>query len=353
MGIRTQRTRRVQASERIEAKPGRSQLSRATRAGLYRASPRYWAMIWCTDWLTAIVWLLAGIVAHGTAYAACEVHERTVVPFTWEQGHLMVPLMVNDVAARFVLDTGAERSLVTPESVRRLGLSLDPWVGTVLRGVGGIVEHPNADPRSLALGGVPLRRRTITQDTSLTVGALPAAADGDAVDGLLGRDFLSPFDLELDMHARRLTLYSVMGCAGRFLPWPMPYETIQAEMPMTNALVFPITLDRTRLAALLDTGSFASMVTLRGARRLGLAPSMLSADPTAPLHGVGRRPPEMFRHQFTTLQIGTETIPNPTLWVAPIRVTPIVDALLGAEWLARQARVWISFTTAQIFFVRQ
>jgi len=30
---------------------------------------------------------------------------------------------------------------------------------------------------------------------------------------------------------------------------------------------------------------------------------------------------------------------------------PIVDALLGADWLETQQRVWISFATAQLFFV--
>ena len=58
----------------------------------------------------------------------------------------------------FVLDTGAERSMVSPQAVQRLHLALDKWVGTRMHGIGGIIEHPNADPRSLTLGGVPLHR---------------------------------------------------------------------------------------------------------------------------------------------------------------------------------------------------
>ena len=39
---------------------------------------------------------------------------------------------------------------------------------------------------------------------------------------------------------------------------------------------------------------------------------------------------------------------SPQLWVEPIRLTPIVDMLLGADWLAGR-HVWISYATAQVF----
>ncbi len=288
-----------------------------------------------------------------TARAACEVRERAEVPFTLTGGHLLVPLMVNGIGANFVLDTGAERSLVTPDAVRRLDLALDQWVGTTMGGVGGVVEHQNADPRSLALGGVALQRHTITHDTSLTVGALPEMGVGEPVDGLLGRDFLSVFDLQLDMAAHRLTLYAVPGCSGRFLPWTLPYASVPATTPMTHALILPITLDAHRLTALLDTGASASVITLPGMIRLGLTAASLAGDPGGAARGLGRQAPEMRRHRFASLQIGSETQRNPVLWVAPVRVAPIVDALLGADWLAMQRRVWISFATSQVFFATQ
>jgi hypothetical protein len=36
------------------------------------------------------------------------------------------------------------------------------------------------------------------------------------------------------------------------------------------------------------------------------------------------------------------------LWVEPVRLSPIVDMLLGVDWLAGR-RIWISFTTKQLF----
>jgi len=57
-----------------------------------------------------------------SARAACDVHERAEVAFTLTRGHLLVPLTVNGIGGTFVLDTGAERSLVTPDAVKRVGL---------------------------------------------------------------------------------------------------------------------------------------------------------------------------------------------------------------------------------------
>jgi hypothetical protein len=38
----------------------------------------------------------------------------------------------------------------------------------------------------------------------------------------------------------------------------------------------------------------------------------------------------------------------PELWVAPVHLVPIVDMLLGADWLLSR-RLWVSFATRQLF----
>jgi hypothetical protein len=298
--------------------------------------------------------LLASLLGwQATASAACEVHERAQVPFILTDGRLLVPVTVNGITASFILDTGAERSLVTPDAVHRLNLTLDQWVGTVMRGVGGVAEHQNADPHSLTLGGVTLQRKTVTHDTSLTVGVLPELGVGSPIDGLLGRDFLSVFDLQFETAAHRLTLYDVQGCSGRFLPWTVPYASVAAQTPMTHALILPINLDSHPLTALLDTGASASMITLPGMIRLGLTQTALAGDRSDVARGLGRQTPEMRLHRFASLQIGSDIQRDPVLWVAPVRVTPFVDALLGADWLAMQRLVWVSFATSQVFFATQ
>jgi hypothetical protein len=274
---------------------------------------------------------------------------KTTLPLQINGGTITLPVEVNGIAATFILDTGAQRSVVTQAAVQRLGLVRDQWVGTTMSGLGGIARRPNANPRSLTLGGVALARRTVNHDTSLTVGMLPHAMIGNLViDGLLGRDFLALFDLDLDMPSRRLMLYRVQDCSGRFLPWAGDYSTIPVTMPAESAIVVPVTIDGRPLHALLDTGASASLLAAPGIARLGLDSANFSGDPAGRISGLGARELTVHRHRFASLRVGNETIDSPFIWVEPVRLVPISDMLLGADWLAGR-RIWISFATHQLF----
>jgi Aspartyl protease len=267
--------------------------------------------------------LLASLLIAGNARAACVVENKATIPLEVTAGAITMPVQVNGATGTFILDTGAQRSVVTEEAVHRLGLARDEWVGTTMQGVGGIESRPNADPRSLTLGGVPLVRRTVTHDNSLTVGILPRTRVGNIlIDGVLGRDFLSLFDLDIDVPNHRLALYQVHDCAGRFLPWQGGYTALPVTLPAENALIVPVMLDST--------------------------PVNFANDPVDEVSGLGTHVVTMHRHTFRSLRVGGQTADSPVIWVAPIHLTPIVDMLLGADWLADR-RVWISFATRQLF----
>jgi hypothetical protein len=298
---------------------------------------------------TGILLLLASFLVPVAARATCVVDNKATVALDVTGGTITVPAEVNGVVATLILDTGAQRSLVTEAAVHRLGLARDEWVGTTMSGVGGIESRPNADPRSLTLGGVPLVRRTLTRDNSLTVGIIPRTHVGSLViDGVLGRDFLSLFDLDLDLPGRRLTLYQVHDCTGRFLPWQDRYVSVPVTLPAENALIVPVTLDGTPLRALLDTGATSSLVAAPGIFRLGIQPASFAGDPADQVSGLGPHMVTMHRHTFRALRVGGETTAAPVIWIAPVHLTPIVDMLLGADWLATR-RIWISFATRQLF----
>jgi hypothetical protein len=293
--------------------------------------------------------LLALLCLSGSALATCQLNKRTTVPLTVAGGTIVVPLDVNGTNAAFILDTGAQRSVVTEAAVARLGLARDPWVGTTMSGIGGIERRANADTKSLSLGGIALARHTLNHDTSLTVGILPrSSSSGPLIDGLLGRDYLSLFDLDLDMTGRRLTLYQPADCSGRFLPWGGDYTAVPVDIPTESALMLPVVLDGVTLRALLDTGASSSLVAAPGMFRLGLRPAALATDPLEEVSGLGTHPVAMHRHRFGTLRFGGQTMREPMIWVAPIRLSPIADMLLGADWLAGR-EVWISYATRQVF----
>ncbi len=299
---------------------------------------------WCLG-LLVLVW-------PGLAAASCVVQARAVVPLEVIGTTILAPVAVNGVAGRFVLDTGAARTAVTPEAVARFGLVLDEWTATTMRGVGGLERRRNALPRSVTLGGLALRRRSVAQDATLRVVTLPRGeVGGRTIDGLLGRDFLSLFDLAVDLPRGVLTLYEVRDCGGRFLPWTEDYVSVAVENPAESALVMPVELDGVRLRALFDTGASQTLVAAPGMARLGLGLDRLRDDPSTVVSGMGPRTVTMWRHRFRALRIGEEVWSAPVFLVAPIAVNPISDMLLGADWL-KGRRVWLSYATRQIFITR-
>ena len=164
------------------------------------------------------------VLITAAAHAACRVVPQSTVPIEIARNTPLATVQVNDVDATFIVDTGAYRTLMGEDAVRDLNLERDQWVTTAIRGVGGVQERPDALPRSLRLGTTMLHRRTLTGGTSVMVGPLPVTTiDGRPIAGLLGRDFLSPFDLDIDLPAGRLTLFDVPGCSAGFLPWTAPY----------------------------------------------------------------------------------------------------------------------------------
>jgi len=293
--------------------------------------------------------LLVALCVPGVARAACRVDVATQVPLRVAAGVPVVELVVNNVPLPFVFDTGAERTLVTDSGVARAGIRRDTWADTWVRGISGYERHPNADPASLILGGLALRRHTVAKDMTLAVGPLPQGAmRQQGLAGLLGIDFLGGFDIDLDMPHLRATLYRVGGCSGRFLPWAGPYQAIATSQPRHDVLILPASLDGVTLRAEIDSGSSVSLLTASGIARLGLSAPSFAADPSGAVNGIGRFTVPMRRHTFATLRIGAETLSRPELWSAEVHVLPIVDLLLGGAWL-RQHRVWWSFATNQIF----
>ena len=117
-----------------------------------------------------------------------------VIPYTG--GPLVVDALLNGVALRLVLDTGADRTLISPAAMARAGLPTAGSTQVHIRGVTGdavasLVSVPRLDVAGSRIGPI-----------AVVVHALP----GQSADGLLGRDVLDAFTLTVDAAAQRATL---------------------------------------------------------------------------------------------------------------------------------------------------
>ncbi len=252
-------------------------------------------------------------------------------------GRCLVPVTLDGRAARLVLDTGAERTLVTDIACLTLGLRRDRWVATTLRGAGGLLErHANADVAYARAGGVKLFQRLPGDGLTLPV----TTTDLQGADGLLGGDVLRHYDLDLDMQRALLALHATDAAAPA--SGAVPLQSHRGDL-----LLAPVWLDGHALVALLDTGAAASLINARGLYRLGLAPSV--HDPHSVIHGLGGDSRAQL-HRFGLLRIGTLDVARPMM-LTQLVPEPAYDLVLGLDVLGA-CRIRLSYATLSLAFER-
>lgn len=143
----------------------------------------------------------ASLLAHPQARPAAPSAPPRPATITFDpRAPLTVGVRLNGVPLTLIVDTGAERTVLSPAAIERAGfggLAGRPIqiVGVTGTATAQLVTVPLLDVAGARIG--PL---------AVIVHALPAAGRAEPVDGLLGRDVLDAFTLTVDTASGRATL---------------------------------------------------------------------------------------------------------------------------------------------------
>ncbi len=152
---------------------------------------------------------------------------------------MTAPVLINDKGpSYFVVDTGANQSVVSTELAAELGLRPGPNV--TLHGVAGAETTSTVIADEFQVGG--------RRDKDVLLPALPQAAIG--APGILGIDRLRNQRLELDFRDRRLTVES-----SRFVPLPPFTSRVRARQRAGQLTIVDADLAGIPVAAFLDSGA--------------------------------------------------------------------------------------------------
>lgn len=254
----------------------------------------------------------------------------------------VVTVHINGGTADFLFDTGAERTVMTAAAAGRLGVEAHYEYPRRMRSLGIAVAGGEARLRSFDLGGMALR------DFRILVGAvLLPSLDGRPVDGLLGADFLSDYEVDLDLAHRRITLYAPPPCPIIAPAWHGTYSTIAASRSPHDRLFFPVRLDGHALAALIDTGAQLTTLDAASAAAIGVTGPSLAQDPVTTLRGAAAEAVRSRAHRFAELQIDGESLRDQTIMVTRLELQD-AELMIGADIL-RWQRVWLSYASHRIF----
>ena len=120
----------------------------------------------------------------------------TKIPFT-PGLPVLVSAKINSAGPiTLILDTGSDRTLVTPAALQRLGISTENGPRGILKGVTGTSHVDAVWVNSVEVGEARVGPILI----------IAHDADLKAADGLLGRDFLAHFNVTIDSKERVVTL---------------------------------------------------------------------------------------------------------------------------------------------------
>jgi len=182
-----------------------------------------------------------------TAVAEAEAGPLYATPSRRDRaGRIVAPVEINGQGPfRFILDTGANRSAISAETVASLGLTVaeDALVG--VHGVTGSAQLPSVEIASLRAGEFEFGGRRLP--------ILPPEVFAGA-DGILGIDALQEARVEVDFARDRVT---IRRSSGRRAPYG--YLVVPAERRHGGLLLVEGRVGRVPVKAILDTGAERSL----------------------------------------------------------------------------------------------
>jgi predicted aspartyl protease len=171
-------------------------------------------------------------------------------------GRILVPIIVNGKGPfQFVLDTGANRTVLTPRLVATLGLEISPSRKVTLSGVTGSASVPTVSVATVKAGEVVL------SDQHLPV-VEPLSPD---VHGILGVDALANTRIRMDFLTGKL---QIRKAHRERLPDDL--FRIPAQCRLKRLVMVKATVGRIPVSAVLDTGSQYTLGNTALRAKLGL-----------------------------------------------------------------------------------
>jgi predicted aspartyl protease len=301
-------------------------------SGLWRASLK---------WLSISAAIYAATMGVSKAAepwpAECKLKLAAQLPFSIEHGHITVPVLIDDVPRKFLIDTGAFLSTVSQKVAENQGLKTRLiYDGYNISGIGGqrAERYAIADMLTIA----HLRANDVRLIVMRNI----------EEDGTLGPDYLRNFDIEIDFANKILNLFSPHPCSGHAVYWTDQFATLPMNVTPQGHIRVAALLDGRNVETMIDTGSPATLIGARTAtEKFDIAPP--AADMT--LQGSTGGTSTAAAHRFQSLQLGSLIIHEPSLLVtadeAAVRGDDS-DLLLGLRELSK-FHVYIAYRSKEMY----
>lgn len=282
----------------------------------------------------------------------CRLHIVASIPMEnlAHSNGIAIPVTIGGKQFRFLVDTGATHSFISDTAADALGLKRHSFfsVNVDYRFFGGERSTSYVETRDMTIGGtpVPATRLLVIREGRIKGGS-------ENIDGLIGGNFLTLFDVDFDFANSKMNLFLPHPCAGRAVYWTADESKI-SKFPFSMSkdhhsgghIIARAEVDGKAMDALVDTGASISHMDMELAKStFGITEQSPGMQPL----GKDVTPKTDYRYTFKQMQIGGISIDNPLMILSPREHTQVTfDTILGMNVL-RQLHLFIAYKERMLY----
>lgn len=201
--------------------------------------------------------LLASAIAHAAANP-CDMKLLALMDVEIDDwGTVLVPVRIEGHDAWMILDIASDLPWVFRSSVDLLGLMLKPIKGVKMRvGAQPVVNQVKVGHLILGKADFAGWDMYVVPDS----GPAPLSYRGRPLIGVLTSGLMQAVDVELNLGAKKINLFSHTSCRGQSVYWGGGYTVVDLITDWTGLMIFPMELEGQRIATSFNTGSRYSRI---------------------------------------------------------------------------------------------
>jgi hypothetical protein len=299
----------------------------------------------------------------GFAADGCALKQIASIPASLSpNGTLLLDVTLNGIPVKIAAVTNSDLSTVHEKFARRANMPIEDVHGSVYS-TGKRLMSQKTEISSMELGGAKATNGTFILDPNGEDGT-----DGGSV-GALSSDYLSSYDLEIDLANGKVNLFDHDHCKGQVVYWAKEYFASPIFLSDTGQRRKPemtVVADGKSLRAVIATGY--SVTTLRQAvaeDRLNLVPGSPEMQKTGAWTDSDGHQFDRYSHIFQTLTFGSiKTLHNSKVFIEPINMAAHIqtvgtniskanaqqpDIYIGMS-LLKQLHIFIAYDENMIYY---
>lgn len=276
------------------------------------------------------------------------------LPLQFDGTYLLAPVKIGNMKRMFIIDTAANATVISPATRDALGLTADDGRAVDVTGAGGDVKYQALELESFGVGNYIRPKFGVVVIDLAKFKKKP----GEPYAGIIGNNFLSDFDVLIDLPASRLRLYPHDDNGNAVLPKQDERQSMPNKAADKGFAVLDVSVEGKIVTAILDTGAPVSVLNWAAAKQAGVSVETKGVKKRASgTGGLGTQVADTYLYKFRKIKAGRAKFEPEEMRIADLSIFKALGLgdkpamLFGLDMLKKRALL-ISYGTKKLYFYK-